>query len=520
MTQPASMTKGEEPRRTKQFREWKGVFTQSSRSAMPEDRFYDLTNAMPIGNANLSTVPEKSAVLVDYGTDTVYWSQYVNRGGTDYLIQLCSNGKVFAYNLAGGSAQINGGGTLLSGSASRLAQWKNQIILFVDSTGYYYWDGATFAKLAGANVPTAGDDIAVYAGRVWIVSGRVVRFSGVDGFGGGAPVIPDATDYWAIANGAGALNLTDPTLRSSVTRLWSQNGYLYIIGNSSINAISDVYVPSGAVPPTPLYTNLNIQSIIGTDQPGSLFALDRLLMFASRYGAYALYGVSAQRQSADIDGTWKYIDFTQVISGGQVIVNNILNAALLIKRLNDPVLGSGPVLAMYFDEKWWFANYGALTWVTSAIKNNAPALYGFIDNKLYQLFADTTTTPAIRAMTPLWPMEDALADKQVIRAGFEATLTSFSGTFSLSVDTVNFQYSVVTLNAPNTIQWINNSNIVVQWINNLLAVVDWFSGAYLLYDGSAPGGFSKYVGLTLNGSAGVAGQLSSFYMDYKLKARW
>lgn len=511
MAQAPALTQGEEQRRTKYFRSWKGCFSQSARTAIPEDRFFYLENLQPIGDANLSTVPDISSMLVDYGADSIYWSQYVNLSGTDYLISLASNGKVFAYNLAGGNSQINGALTLLSGSGSRLSQWKNTVILFIDSTGYYSWDGATFAKITGAGVPSAGTDIAVFAGRVWIVNQRLLTFSAADDY--------TATAFGA-GSGTGSVNLTDPTLRATVTRLWAQNGYLYLIGNSSVNAISDVYVPSGASPPVPVFNNINIQSIIGTDQPASVFALDRLLIFGSRYGAFALYGVSAQRLSTDIDGNWKYIDFTQAISGGQVVINNILTGALLLKITSDPFIGSKTVLAMYFDEKWWFANFGSVTFIASAIKNNAPALFGFIGNKLYQLFSNTASGPAIQVTTPLWPMEDPLADKQAIRCGFEATLSSFSGTLSLTLDTANAQYSVVALNSPNTISWINNSGNIVQWQNNLLQIVDWFSGAYLLYSGSSAAGYSKYIGLTIMGTAGVVGQLSSFYIDYKLRARW
>lgn len=508
---PPSPQSNQVPLSSKYFREWEGCYLHSARNAMPDDRWFYLENLIPIGSANVRSVPNISAALQDYGVDTVYWSQYVNLSGVDYLIQLCTNGKVFAYNLAGGNSQINTALTLLSGSGSRLAQWKNTIILFIDSTGYYSYDGATFAKITGAGVPTAGNDIAVYAGRVWIVNGRLLTVSAVDDYTAAA---------FLAANGAATVNLTDPTLRSTVTRLWAQNGYLYIFGNSSINAISDVYVPSGASPPTPIFTNLNIQSIIGTDQPASVFAMDRMMMFATRYGVYSLLGVSAPRLSEDIDDTWQYIDFSQQISGGQVVVSNLLHSAFLIKRSNDPVLGSATVLAMYANKKWWFANFGALTFATFALKNNAPALFGFIGNKLFQLFFDTASAPNGKALSPLWPMEDPLANKNVTRAGFEVTVTTAGANpFTMTLDSVNNQSTVVTLSSPSLISWVNNSNQIVLWQNNALAIVGWFSGAYLLYFGDAQGGWQKYVGLTVN-TGGAVCQLSGMFMDYKLGARW
>lgn len=509
-------TRGEIPLQTKTFREWDAVNTRSNRSNIPERSFYNIENMIPIGDANIHSVPNISAALVDYALDTIYYSQYVNRGGTDYLISFATNGKVFAYNLAGGSAQINAVPTLLSGSGSRMAQWKNTVILFVDSSGYYSWDGAVFVKITGAGVPSSGDDIAVFAGRVWIVQQRLLTFSAADDY---------TAPAWLAAAGAGSVSLTDPTLRSTVVRLWAQNGYLYIVGNSSINAISDVYIPTGAAPPTPVFSNVNIQALIGTDQASSLFPYDRLLMFANRYGVYSLYGVSAQKMSEDIDGTWQFIDFSQVISGGAVQVRNILCSAFLIKRNADPIFGSNTVLAMWFPKsdgngKWWFANYGALTFVVSAQKTNSPALFGFIGNKLYQLFADATTAPAGQLMGPLWSMGDPLADKQCIREGFEVTVTTAGPSpFTMTLDTVNNQSAVVTLNNPALTGWINNSGTLVLWQNNALAIVGWFSGAFLLYSGDEAGGWQKYVGLTVN-TGGAVCEFSAMYMDYKLGARW
>lgn len=504
-----SAAKNEEPRRSKYFREFKGVFTRSTRNAMPEGTWYNLENLQPIGDGNIQVVNNISAVKKDYGLDIIYLSQYVNVAGTDYLISFSTNGKVFAYNIGSAtSTQIKTG---FAGAGSRVVQWKNTQALFIDASGYYSWDGTTFsAVITGVGVPATGTDIAVFAGRVWIVNGRLLTFSGADDF---------TAPAFLVANGAGSLALTDPTLRKLVTRLFASNGYLYIVGSTNINVISDVYVPSGAVPPTPLFTNLNIQGIIGSDQPFSFFIFNRALMFANRYGAWGINGVQAERISEDIDGTWKYVDFTQPVSGGQVVSNNILCSAFLIKRLNDPKYGSNTVLAMFHDKKWWFGNYGALTFVTSAIAGEMPSLFGFLGNKLYQLFADNTTAPATTWSTPLWPMEDPLADKEVIRAGFEVTVSIFSGTFTMTLDSVNNQYAAIAITQGGNVSWQNNGGNIVQWQNNALAIVNWFSSAYLLYSGTAPGGYQKYAGLTGNAS-GSQYQLSGTFMDYKLRARW
>lgn len=519
MTAPLELQGKEEEKRRKSFRDWSGCVTTPRRNALPDGAWYYLENLQPIGSANAVTVRDISALLHDYASDTIYWAQPLNLGGTDYIISFASNGKVFAYNIgAATSAQINAGPTLLSGSGSRMDQWKNQILLIIDSTGYYYWDGTTFAKISGSGAPSAGSDIAVVFGRVWIVNGRAIFFSGVNGFSNGTPSIPDGTNYWDVANGAGNLTLTDPVLRNTVTRMRGLDGYLYYMGDSSIWVISDVYVPDGATPPTPVFSNLNIQANLGTDQPGSVFSTNRELTFANKTGIWAVQGVQAARLSADIDGTWKYVDFSQPIWAGVVNVNNILTRAILMKRLNDPIFGSNTVLCMYWDNKWWFANFGAVTILVPVTITGVQVLYGYVGNKLYQLFSRTDQAPPFAFQTALWPMEDPIQDKQVIRAGIEVQFTTLTAPLALSADSVNGNTPMPSVSTVGFVSWINNNGNIVSWKNNSSDIVNWFTGQFLLFDSSAPGMYSKYVGMSGSGQGQLT--LGGVYMDYKLGAAW
>jgi hypothetical protein len=512
----------EEPRRTKNFVKWKGVNTRNARNAIPEDTWYNLENMQPIGDANIHSILNATAsALYDFTTHNIYWAQYANVASVDYLICAASDGNVYAYNIVAKTVATIGTG--FSGSLTRFAQWKNTVLLTFDNTvGYGWWNGfGTFTFIAGAGIPTGAsgqyNDIAVSFGRLWILTGRLLTWTAI-ATGATGPVLAD----FSAANGAGTLALTDPTLRNNVYRMVAQNGYLYLSGPTSINAISDVYVPTGASPPTPLFTNLNLQATIGSDQPGSFFPMNQALMFANSYGIWALYGTQVQRVSEDIDGTWQYRDPSVGVSGGAVVSNNIINSAFLMKRLNDPQYGSNTVLCMYSDQKWWFANYGALTFVTGAIVSNTPSLFGFIGNKLYQLFDPTTSASAAPTgilSSPLWPMEDNLADKEIIRAGFEITVANYFGTFAATIDTVNNSYATLTTQTGGNVAWQNNISIIVNWQNNALANVYWFSGSYLLYNGTAPGTYGKYVGMTIT-ATGSQFQFNALDMDYKLRARW
>jgi hypothetical protein len=302
---------------------------------------------------------------------------------------------------------------------------------------------------------------------------------------------------------------------------------------TAINAISDVYVPSGANPPTPVFTNQNLQALIGTDQPASVIPYDRNVMFASRYGIHTLIGVDAPKISVDIDGTWQYADFTQAISAGQVVVSNILCGAFLMKRANDPVFGSNTIVVLWFNRDdtnpttgvvdstdiWWFANYGALTSIVQGIVNNVPALFGFIGNKLYQLFEDNTTAPETQAWTRLWPMEDELAKKQVIQCGVEADFFIYGSQFNLYVDTSS---TSITANLQTIISsgaWINAANVQGLWVNSANVQGGWAAPGLNLVSGIAPPAWDRHVGLRLS-TVGYQYELHLMAMDYKLGDRW
>jgi hypothetical protein len=512
--------KGETPLINQVMRKFRGVNTKAERSAIPDDTFYDLQNMMPLGDANLHSVPGLSSALYAFGsTNTIWGAQFGCVNSVPYLFCYSTQGNIIAYDLNTNTAsQINGSYTLSNGGV-RMAPFYNIYILFIDSTGYYSWNGTTFTLLNGANQPAAGTDIAVFAGSVWVANGRLITLSA--GYLATGTTDPTNNSAWLTANGATFLAMTDSSIVGNLTRLWAQNGFLYIFSPTSIWALTDVYVPTNASPPAPVWTLLPVQGIIGTDQVFSVFPLNRALMFASRYGVWAIEGVNATRLSEDLDGTWQYLSFSTPISGGQAVVLNVLNAAFLVNRLSDPLLGTGTVVAMWFENKWWFANIGSATFIVSAVVNATPVLYAVVGNELYQMFASSSSPPNTQVMTPLWGSADPLSDKQVTRAGFELIVDSLTATSAVTatLDTFNGSQPIPLSASDTFIVFTNNSGQIVQFQNNSSQIVNFYVNTYQLFQGYPAAMFSKYVGMTIK-TSGLAYELDSFYMDMKMRKRW
>ena len=597
----------ERKRRTKIFRKFKGVFTQANRNAIPAENFSDLVNLIPIGDANLQTVPAPNVTWnAGMGSDAPYYGEYFNVNGTNYLLWFCLDGDIHAINLDNNTSQSFGGG--FSAQTIRAAQWKNQYVLFA-TTGVngaiYAWNGTTFSQISNAaNGAPYGNisDIAVCFNRVFASIGRVLNYSGTDDFGiqgfnvnGNTPINPWAvnTAYttntvvvnfnngftyictapgtsapsgigptgtgtgiidntvtwsytgtwpWSPQNGSSFYNITDPLLRSNVQALYPANGYLYVFGITSIHVVSDLYVPTGQT--LPVFNFLNVDPIVGTSFKDSIFSLGRLVLFATQYGAYQISGVQCTRMSSDIDGSWQSIDFTKTITGGAVVVNNILCAAFNIYQVNDAVAGTRNVLAMFFDSKWWFASVldstytysthlGPIVIVIPAYYNGQPALFAATQGQtgqyfLSQVFGNTATSPPTSIKTALWELDDPLADKQGLRIGFEAQVSSLAGNFTATLDTEISSTTVTNISTVGgAVTWTNNSAQPVQWINNSSAPVTWFTTSYLFYNGAAPSGYGKYLGCTITPTATGGGsnwgsvyRLSQIMVDYALGARW
>lgn len=512
----------ERPLQSFNLKDFLAVNTTNSRTAIVPQAFYNLENIQPLGAANLHTINDISAVLATYAS-VPYTDLNVNLNNIEHLIQLAPNGSVYDTNLQTNVVTTPGAPGTLSGGNGGVAQWQNTNALIIDPSGYYSYNGTTLTSLGGTTgAPSSGTCIAVYQNRVWIGQGRLLYYSA-----------PNSFSDFSTASGGGFKVLNDPALHSTIQQLFAANGYLYYWGVSSVNAISDLYIPSGASPPTPNFTDLNISANVGTDQIYSIQAYGRLIVFANRAGVWTVYGTTVtpissvdpnNAYNSSIDGTWQYVDFSQTVSAAQVISNSLLTAAFLIKRANDPVFGSNIVIAMYTGNaaggRWWFANYGSVSRITTAIKNGQSVIYCYIGSQLFQLFADTTSSPAFNLMTALWDFQDPITAKQVIKGGMGISIfKAGAGQISMYLDTENASYPLSNLVA-GSIQWINNFGATVTWQNNFLQTVTWLSGNFNTLWAASPQGFAKYVGFTVKSTRGIQCELQSLLMDYKWAARW
>jgi len=127
---------------------FRGVNTKANRTAIGDDEFFWLENAMPVGYANLKITPTYDAVGSITFSNTVVNFFSSNIGLDDYLIAFQSNGSCEYVNLTTNTKGTLASAGTFSTSGMNISQWKNERVLISDpSKGYFTWDGTNLVSI-------------------------------------------------------------------------------------------------------------------------------------------------------------------------------------------------------------------------------------------------------------------------------------------------------------------------------------------------------------------------------------
>ena len=567
-------------------KDFKGVNVKNNRTAIGEGEFAWLENTQPIGYGNVKIVNAPENVANVAFANTVTYMASANINNTEYMFAFQEDGSAQYVNIETNTQGNLAAANTFSNANVQIVQWKNERILIIDpAKGYKTWDGTNLVSLgsigsvtinngganysaptvtfgtpgetggvtatgevvlvgnavsqiivteagsgytsaptvtisdptgSGANVTCTifnqnGTGVATFSGRSWIADGRTVYYSAADTY----------NDFVSVSSGF--ITLTDSTLRTDIAAIIAANNFLYIFGEDSINVFSDVRVNSTTG--ETIFTNTNVSASIGSNFKYAIFPYFRSMLFMNRYGIYALVGATTSKISDDIDGVFPDIDFTKPITGGQVLLNNILCAAWTF-TYNEPNNGTTTpreVQAVFFDRKWFFTSQGStIVRTASAVISGNIIMYGTTGQDLIKFYQDSTKGIDWEIVTALWPMGDPIRDKQALKVGIEATLGSGFANFEAFIDSENQQSPAITF--ANSIDWLNNSNQVVQWTNSNGAFIGWTSAFvqggtdYYLYKSDAKM-YGKYLGITLDGTT-TPFTINGFQLEHELRARF
>ncbi|NBW08739.1 MAG: hypothetical protein EBR82_12020 [Caulobacteraceae bacterium] len=345
-------------------------------------------------------------------------------------------------------------------------------------------------------------DVATFAGRVWVAYGRTVAYSAADSY----------SDFTSVS--AGSFTISDSTLHGKIKALLSSNNFLYVFGEDSINVFSDVRVSSVG---ETVFANANISASVGTRRIYAIFPYFRSVLFMNDYGIYALVGSTTNKISDQLDGIFPYIDFTQPVSGGQVLLNNIL-CAVFSFTYNDPTTGTArPIQAVFFEKKWFITSQGNISYLTSVPYNGSVSLYANTTNNLYKLYSDSSANITSTIKTALMPLGDNIRTKQALKFGVEATI-SYATDLTATMDSEQGKSPSYSIGSKNSTTWLTTSGQVSTWVANTGATSNWINSGYTLYKSDAQK-YGKYLGLTMTSTAPNF-TVHTFEFEYELRVRF
>jgi hypothetical protein len=472
--------------------------TGAQTTVAPASTFSSTPDMTIFGSSRILIIDTTAA-----GYSTWDGTLFVESGGVSPNIQVTAGGTYSAtpaVTITGGSGSGATAHAVMGGSGA--SQFVASVVLDNPGSGYKPGDVLTvnFTLGGGATATariwpqTSGTTIAVFGGRVWWANGRVLNFTGTQGY-----------DDTSTANAAGSLTINDADLVHSITGLRSLNNYLYIFGDQSIKQIGNITVSSSVT----LFTVLTLASDIGTTFLMTIQSYNRLVLFANKNGVYGIFGASVQKVSDDLDGIFQAIDFTQPLSSGLhdlhtsisgVSSGGSLHNYVLLVKYNDPVAGPRPIMCAFQTNKWFVMSQGALLAICNFPRASSTQweLYGSSGADVTQLFQNSNAPVAITLKTALTAHGNLVLGKQVIKAGIAVTAQTAQN-FNMLIETENGS-NLYPLAAASVVNWVNNANQQINWLNNTPAIVVFIGGGFRFPYTSADG-YGKVLGATITGMA-------------------
>lgn len=505
------------------FEEFQGMNTATTRPGVDDKEAAWLDGFMPLGpRRNLRTLPGVGPLLWTTPSAGIVFYQFANVGIVPIAVVVLSDGSIYQVNTSTSVATLMAAaGTITSPSQLNvgISQYGDQFVQIVakQSNGYFLWDGATF-YLPGAAVPgygtmpfgIGGTAIENYAGRVWIANGSTITFSA-----------PGSVTDFSSGSGGGNFTSSDSFLRTRYVQLKQTNGFLYLVGDSSVNYISGVQT-SGS-PPVTTFTNQNADPEVGSPWPNTVDVFNRNILFANSFGAHVSYGGAVTKISEKLDGIYNTVpNFGNLVPSAAKAIIYGKKVWMFLLPIIDPITGlQVNKLLMWNGKIWWASTQDvALIFIQFQEIDSVLTAWGTDGISIYPLFQRPSTSFAKIAQSRLFDNPGGYQfNKTATRLWILAAYYSFlSPTLSVSIDTEAplADSEVVSISiGPVQVIWTNNSSAVVPWTNNSAQPVTWYTSgtSFALSDPQAIGITGALTGMTITTDAADMALISASLQD-------
>lgn len=490
------------------FEDFEGVFTTTSRPGVDDKQMWWCDGFMPIGKRFLRTMYGVGPALYTATVSGVSFFDFANIGASPYAVIIRNDGGIDVVNTTTGVRQnIAAAATITNPSRSTVgvSQYGSLYIIIVaqQTNGYFLWDGTTFYSPGatrpggGGTMPTGigGTAVETYQGRIWIANNATIIF--------GAP--GSAWDF-STGNGGGNFTSTDSFLRVRFTQLKQTNGFLYLIGDSSVNYISGVQT-SGS-PPTTTFTNQNADPEVGTPWGATPLVFSRNIIFANPFGVQVSYGAAVTKISTELDGVYNTVaDFGSFIPSAAKAIIFGKKCFILLLPIVDPASGQqANKLFLWEGKKWWASEQDVtLNYIQFQEIDSFLTAYGTDGNIIYPLFQEPSVGFTKTVQSKLW---DKPGSYHIVKASARLWAmfryySALSPDLSITIDNETSSQSVVSSVGPLTVQWTTAGGAAAVWRTTSNAPAGWTTAGegIVVLEPTAIAQNGRLSGLTVQTSA-------------------
>lgn len=342
---------------------------------------------------------------------------------------------------------------------------SNQALTLIFTGG-----GGTSAAATLIAMPTfiSGSAIETYQGRVWLANNATIIFTA-----------PGSAFDFTTANGGGNFTSTDSFLRVKFTQLKQTNGFLYLIGDSSVNYISGVQT-SGTGPVTTTFTNQNADPEVGTPWGATPLVFSRNILFANPFGVQVSYGAAVTKISEALDGVYNTVPVGAFLPSASKAIIFGKKCFVLLLPIIDPINGQQVNKLLLWDGKgkWWATLQDVpLSYIQCQEINSVLTTYGTDGNVIYPLFNQPSVAFTKTVQSKLW---DKPGSYHMVKASARLWAmfryySALAPDLRISIDNETASDLVNTSVGPLPAQWVTASGAEATWTTTSLAVAIWTS---------------------------------------------
>jgi hypothetical protein len=312
-----------------------------------------------------------------------------------------------------------------------------------------------------------GNAVETYQSRVWIANGAIVTFTA-----------PESVSDFATSDGGGNFQSFDSFLRVGFVSLIQTNGFLYLIGDSSINYVSGVQTSGN--PPSTTFTNQNADPEIGTPWPGTVDVFSRNILFANAFGVHVSYGGAVTKISDMLDGIYSTVpNFGGFVPTAAKAIIFGKRVWMLLFPVIDSITGQRVnKLLMWKDKFWWTSQQDInLIFVQHQEINSVITAYGTDGNGVYPLFQNPSIGFTKTIQSKLWERPGGYEFiKTVSRLwGLANYFSPLSPDLIVSIDNETGVSSQTYTLSPNPINVVNASGTIIPVFNASHTLIPTFS---------------------------------------------